>query len=426
MSDEKRTPASAETEPRRGDETPTEPMHGGHAEADSESPTEDRSEGMTARERAVVKGLEKLAREQGASSFTAGPVEFTFVRALEERSNGVEVFLFRRHLKHGLSGYVVVKRLQNPRTLERRHRMAEEVQLAFRLHHPAIAQVHHFRIIEKLPHAILEYVNGPTLDSLVCAAALRGAPLPVPFVLHVACEVADALHYAHTLTDSDNGGKPLGIIHRDVNPRNIRVDWKTGAVKLTDFGAAYSKRVGREETPERLRKGDLMYASPEYLRGTAMDARSDVFSLGLVLLEALTNRHFFASLPGPIEGAPLDVEAEQEPDIPLRELLAVVERYTSEDVERATATLPERLRAVVRRALRRDPAERYASAEEMRREMRASFVGLAPEYGRKDAQADAAQVISDASAKRAIGGPTEEGIFPEGFDAHELLSDMDA
>jgi serine/threonine-protein kinase len=425
MSDEKRNPARAETEPYPGDETPTEPMHGGHSEADSKSPTQEESEGMTARERAVARGLEKLAREHAATSFTAGPVEFTFVRTLEERSNGAEVLLFRRHFKHGLSGHVVVKRLQNPRTLERRHRMAEEVQLAFRLNHPAIAQVHHFRIIERLPHAILEYVNGPTLDSLICAAALRGAPLPLPLVLHVACEVADALHYAHTLTDSDNGGKPLGIIHRDVSLRNIRVDLKTGAVKLTDFGAAYSKRVGREETPERLRKGDLMYASPEYLRSTAMDARSDVFSLGLVLLEALTNRHFFACMAGPVEGAAPDVEAEQEPDIPLRELLAVVERYTPEDVERAAASLPDGLRAVVRRALKREPSERYASAEEMRREMRAYLVGLAPEYGRKDAQADAVQVISEASAKRGIGGPTEGGIFPEGFEAHELLSDGD-
>lgn len=421
MTDEKRPPAGPEDENPAGapsqDEIPTEPMH---AEP-CPPPASPVPETMMERVKAVAEGLEKLSRQLLASSFHAGRVEFTFVRALEERSHGEQVLLFRRHFRHGLSGFVIVKRLQNPKTFELRQRLMEEVQLAFRLNHPAIAQVHHFKVIEKVPHAIMEYVDGPTLNALVTAAVMRGKPLPMPFVLYVACEIADALHYAHTLRDTDNGGKPLGIVHRDVSPRNIRVDWKTGAVKLTDFGAAFSKRIGREETPALLRKGDLMYASPEYLQFREPDARSDLFSLGLVLLEALTNRQFFAFMSAEVpEGATADMEPEQTPDIPLVELLALVSSYTPEDVERAVAQLPEGLRAIIHRALKREPAERYATAEELRQEMRAQLVALVPEYGRKEALADVAQVISEASAARSLGEPTERGIYPEGFDEHEF------
>jgi serine/threonine-protein kinase len=377
----------------------------------------------------LVTGLEQLSRELSRTGFSAGPVKFRFVRSLEERDNGEQVLLFERRLRHGLPGLVVVKRLQNPESFSMRQRLKEEVLLAFRLHHPAIAQVHHFRVIDRAPHAIMEYVEGPSLDALITVAVMRGAPLPPAFAVYVAAEIADALHHAHTLTDQNEEGKPLGIIHRDVSPRNIRVERKTGQVKLTDFGAAYSKRVGREETPERLLKGDLMYASPEYLLGAPMDARSDIFSLGLVLLEALTNRHLFGfwllqdSQHG--EEAIPDVRADEEPDLPLDQMLAVVKRCTPEDAARATAMLPQGLRTILCRALQREPGARYATAEELCRELRVQLHALLPGYGRREATEDMARVISDASAMRGLGEPIESGLYPAGLDEHELVPNTD-
>ncbi len=176
--------------------------------------------------------------------------------------------------------------------------------------------------------------------------------------------MADALDYAHTRTEMEEGGPPLGIIHRDVSPRNIRVGRKSGEVKLTDFGAAYSKRVGREETPDLLKKGDLLYASPEYLRCGPMDARSDLFSLGLVLLEALTGRHLFDGWEGeaPAPVAEVRVVAEEAPPLPLARMLALVERYGPEDVERAAAGLPEGLKALLHKVLQRNPAPSLSAA----------------------------------------------------------------
>ncbi|MFP2926120.1 serine/threonine protein kinase [Pyxidicoccus sp. 3LG] len=377
------------------------------------------------RKSALARGLEQLTRELSRMGFSTGPVEFRFVRPIEERGNGEQVLLFERRLRHGLPGLVVVKRLQNPESFPMRQRLKEEVLLAFRLRHPAIAQVHHFRVIDRAPHAIHEYVDGPSLDSLITVAAMRDKPVPPALAVYVAAEVADALHHAHTLSAED--GRPLGIIHRDVSPRNIRVERETGQVKLTDFGAAYSKRVGREETPEKLLKGDLLYASPEYLLGAPMDARSDIFSLGLVLLEALTNRHLFGfwllqnSEPG--EEVTSAVRADEEPDLPLQQMLALVKRYGPEDVERATAVLPEGLRSILRRALQREPAERYATAEELCRELRACLHALLPGYGRREAAEDMAHVIADASAMRELGEPMEGGLYPAGLDEHELMPD---
>ncbi|WP_164011146.1 serine/threonine-protein kinase [Pyxidicoccus trucidator] len=381
------------------------------------------------RKSALARGLEQLGRELTRTGFSAGPVEFRLVRPLEERDNGEQVLLFERRLRHGLPGLVVVKRLQTPASFRRRERLKEQVTLAFRLRHPAIAQVHHFRVIDGAPHAILEYVEGPSLDALITVAAMRERPLPPALAVYAAAEVADALHHAHTLTDPDDGGRPLGVIHRDVSPRNIRVERGTGQVKLTDFGAAFSKRVGREETPERLLKGDLMYASPEYLRGARVDARSDIFSLGMVLLEALTNRHLLGSWlldeDPPREVAVTDMTADEEPDLPLGQVLALMKRLSHVDVERATARLPEGLRDILRRALQKEPSGRYATAEELCRELRAWLQALLPGYGRREAAEDMAHVIADASAMRELGEPLEGGLYPAGLDEHELMPDVE-
>lgn len=395
-------------------------------EALPELPTEKRTEPF----RDVLTRLEKdlgtvvrMLKEMPYDSFSAGRVSFEVIRILEERSNGEVVLLAERRLRHGLAGYVVVKRLHNPARFELRQRLIEEVQLTFRLHHPIIAQVHHLRVLEKVPYVIMEYVEGPRLDSLISAATLLGRSLPTPFVLYVASEVADALHYAHTLTEEEEGGRPLGIIHRDVSPRNIRVDRKTGAVKLTDFGAAFSKRVGREETPGQLLKGDLLYSSPEYLLGNEMDARSDIFSMGLVLLEALTNRHLFnVEDSQPVaENAAMNAMADEAPSLPLARMMTLAEEYSAQDVERVLVDLPEGLKAILRRALARAPAERYATAEEMRRELHAQLVTLAPGYGRKEAAEEAARLLSDASGMRDVAEPVESGLYPECLDAHELV-----
>jgi serine/threonine-protein kinase len=302
----------------------------------------------------------------------------------------------------------------------------EEVQLAIRLHHPAIAQAHQLTIQNGMPHLIMEHVDGPSLDNLVNLAAMRGRPLSEEFALFIGSEVADALHHAHSL--KDDAGRPLRVIHRDVSPRNIRVDAKTGAVKLTDFGAAYSLLIGREESPASLLKGDVAYASPEYLHRGALDARSDLFSLGLVLVELLTSRHLFdvdaARRMAPPEGLS-DVRPEEEPTLPLTQMQALIARYSPADVEHAVARLSEPVKAIIHKALKRQPAERHASAAEMRDALRAVLATKRQPYGRKEAAEEIERLPSEASGMRdKVELP--EGTFPAGLDTHELTPGPDS
>ncbi|MFP2932582.1 serine/threonine-protein kinase, partial [Pyxidicoccus sp. 3LG] len=292
---------------------------------------------------------EDCSAERRHPLFQVEQTRYDFLRTLERRQNGDVLLLAERHERQGLTGRVAIKCVRSPASKARRHRLYEEVQLACLLDHPAIAQVHHFKVHEGMPYVIMAHVDGPSLETVLGLMAMRQRPVSTAFALHVAVEVADALHHAHTLRDGE--GRPLGLVHRDVSPRNVRVA-RTGEVKLTDFGVAWSHLVGREETAESLRKGDVAYASPEYLRGEALTFASDLFSLGLVLVELATGRHLFAEAVETVEASPATVrkvKVEEPPSLPLTHMLALMERFGPADVEAAVTPLPPELGAVLQR-----------------------------------------------------------------------------
>ena len=332
--------------------------------------------------------------------FLLDGIRYEALQVLEERLGGEEVLLARRLLQNLPAGQVVVRRLRSPAPFERRQRLSDEVRLAFLLHHPAIAQVHHCTVHRGSPHVIMEHVEGPTLETVVTWMAMRDRPVSPAFALYVGVEIADALHYAHGLKDSQ--GAPLGIIHRDVSPRNIALDG-SGAVKLMHFGAAYSLMIGREASPELLLKGDVAYSSPEYFWGEPLSPAADVFSLGQVLLELLTGRHLFhlaeeaqamPLAPAPRPRAP---RPEQLPSLPFEMMGVLFESFGPEDVERVVADLPAPLKALLHKALRKVPGERYASAAELRDALRAELARLPAPYGRKEAMEELGQLLAEVS-----------------------------
>jgi len=148
-----------------------------------------------------------------------------------------------------------------------------------------------------------------------------------------------ALEYAHAAKDDD--GRPLDLVHRDVSPGNVLVD-RTGAVKLTDFGIARAAEIERRTDAGQL-KGKLGYMSPEQVVGRELDARSDLFTLGIVLAEMLILRPLFSG------GKELDV------------LLRIRDADLGA-IDRAGARVPDDVRAIVFRALARDPALRFPTA----------------------------------------------------------------
>lgn len=354
--------------------------------------------------------------------FMVEETQFELVRTVERRGNGERVLLAQRRFDGELGGPVFIRRLSEPAPFERRRRLVEEAQLSFRLSHPNIARLYHLKVHRGAPHLILEYVDGPTLDTVVSLAVMRGRPMSLAFGCFVVARLAEALHHVHTARDEE--GQPLGIIHRDVSPRNVRVG-RAGEVKLMHLGAAHSRLLGREVSPAPLRVGDLAYASPEYLFQEPLDARSDLFSLGLVLLELLTGRHPYdvdevgGAPQGPLPAQVGLLMTEELPSVPLAQMVAGVGRLGPEDVARQVEGLPPALGAVLHRLLRRGASERYATALQLRDALRDFLCTLPAPYGPPEVAAEVEQVASEATRLRAQVELVEGGLFPEGLEVEE-------
>jgi len=168
---------------------------------------------------------------------------------------------------------------------------AREAALGALLSHHAITQLLDHGVIGGRHYTAFEYVKGCNLKSLLDAHRISLSPVPLGNVTHILTHVAMALDHAHRARAPD--GSALQLVHRDVSPQNVLLS-VDGEVKLTDFGMARGTAMrGVYQTQETMLKGKLAYLSPEQASGVQVDARSDVFALGVVLYELLTLQHPF-------------------------------------------------------------------------------------------------------------------------------------
>lgn len=252
-----------------------------------------------------------------------------------------EVYLARRAGPHGFQKVVAVKRIL-PQLAQDHDFVAmfvDEARVCARLAHPNIVQVFDFGEHDGELYMAMEYVDGTTAARLVRAAAARGEEVPLDAALYIALGVLRALDYAHNARDDE--GKSLALVHRDVSPGNVLID-RSGAVKLTDFGIARAAEIERRTDAGQL-KGKLGYMSPEQVVGRELDARSDLFTVGIALAELVMLRPLFS---GPSE-------------------IDVLMRIRDADlavIDRAGSRVPDDLRTVLFRALARDRALRFPTA----------------------------------------------------------------
>ena len=166
----------------------------------------------------------------------------------------------------------------------------EEARLASRLGHANVVQVFEFDAVDGRYYIAMELVRGRHLGRVADRARELGTRFGVPRIAQVGIEVARGLAHAHRLSEA---GRPLGVVHRDVSPHNVLVSFE-GEVKLTDFGIARAMDRAGLSSPGTI-KGKAAYMAPEQARGdAAVDARADVFSLGVILWELCTGRRLFA------------------------------------------------------------------------------------------------------------------------------------
>jgi serine/threonine protein kinase len=313
---------------------------------------------------------------------------------------------------------------RDPEALARmRARLSEEARLATYLQHPRIGRVFGRYEAEGVLYVVSERVEGTSINTLISYSQMRKAFLSPAFCLYVGAEVASALHYAHTC--KDESGAPLGIVHRDVNPARIFLG-PEGEVVLTDFARARSLLPGRVATTLPRPHGDVFYCSPEALLGLETEPRSDLFSLGLVLLELATWRHLYnmAHLqPGDLEKA-LTPEAKRqvldaaitavEADLPdhAEDCILRAATFTPQDVEEITQPLAHPLRSIIRRLLQRKPEDRHASAAALEAELREGLAALGVPYGATEALEEVLSALTGASMNRWVLAPTSDDQLP--------------
>ncbi|MCU0681658.1 MAG: protein kinase [Polyangiaceae bacterium] len=221
----------------------------------------------------------------------------------------------------------------------------DEARLAARLRHSNVVQAFEIGQEGDQYYLVLEYLDGQSLHRIL-GRSWRQKPMPLPLHLRALGEVLDGLQYAHGLCDYD--GTPLGIVHRDVSPHNVFLTYD-GQVKLVDFGIAKAS-TATVETRTGVVKGKLTYMAPEQACGLPVDQRADIFSVGVMLWEAIANRRLWDNVP------------EHQ----------VLFQLTSGQLplwHEGIAKADEPLRRICARALSLEPGDRYPSAEAMRQDL---------------------------------------------------------
>lgn len=244
----------------------------------------------------------------------------------------------------GFSRMVALKRIREQLTssTEFVRMFIEEARVCSELDHGNIVQVHDFGVDPRGYYLVMEWVDGVHLAQYMDVLSARAQPLPWRHAAAIGAAVLAGLSAAHRHVDGE--GRAAPIIHRDVTPQNILLS-VSGVAKLSDFGLARAMDRVSTTAPDVI-KGKLSYLAPELVRGEQASEQSDLYSLGIVLWEALAGERLFWA-----DSASERIRKVREAQIP--------------PLEGRRSSLPAELVAIVARALAREPRERFGSAQEM-------------------------------------------------------------
>ena len=279
--------------------------------------------------------------------------EYTVLRKLAE-GGMAEIYLATRGGASGFSKNCVIKRVKDQHRQDDKFRAMFELEakLAANLEHSNIVQIFDFQSTEDGElYLAMQYVDGCSLEQL--RHRMPGGIVPAYLAARIARQVASALGYAYDCPGPD--GSPLRLVHRDISPHNVLLS-RQGEVKLTDFGIA--KPVSKDTTGGF--KGKIAYMSPEQARGSAVDGRTDIFALGVVLFELCTGSRPY--------DAPTD----------LAFILEMASGSTPAPRASEMGTpVPEPLADILDKAVQRRPENRFQTAEELGRALD-DFLRTAP------------------------------------------------
>jgi serine/threonine-protein kinase len=299
-------------------------------------------------------------------------------RLIAELGQGgmAEVFLAVVRGPAGFNKLVVIKQIRpqladDPEFLGM---FLDEARLAARLSHPNVVQTNEVGQEGNRYFIAMEYLDGQPLNRLAYRLQ-KGDGFSLSMHVKVLIDTLGGLHHAHELVDYD--GSPLGVVHRDVTPHNVFVTYE-GHVKVVDFGIAKALNSSIE-TRTGVLKGKISYMAPEQARGHRVDRRADIFAVGVMLWEAAVGRRLWKGVP----------------DVAILQLLGAGEIPAPRSIR---PEVPEKLEAIILKALSQRPDDRYATAAELQ----TALEGYLDESGERVHSRDVGKLISRAfEAERA-------------------------
>jgi serine/threonine protein kinase len=240
----------------------------------------------------------------------------------------------------------------------------DEAKLAVKLVHGNIAQTYDLGKVGDDYYMVMEFVDGATLSHIHKRCLSQGTLIPLPIIGYFISEIAQGLDYMHRRTDED--GRPLHIVHRDISPQNIMVSY-SGTVKIIDFGIAKAAfKAGPTESG--ILKGKFAYMSPEQAFGDSIDHRSDIYSLGIILHEVLTGKRLFKAADS-------------------RQTIRNVRNALVNPPSMIRAEIPDDMDRIAMKALAKDRRRRYPYASELRDDLVKFLHKNFPEFKPSDAAA---------------------------------------
>ncbi|HWN67067.1 MAG TPA: protein kinase [Haliangium sp.] len=296
------------------------------------------------------------------------------------RGGMAEVFLGMQEGIGGFEKLVVIKRIfqhycEDERFLQM---FMDEARLAASIRHPNVVEILDIDRDATGFFIVMEYLSGETLGYVIPTLQSEDRLPPPHLVCRIGASIAAGLHQAHTAHDAT--GAPQPVVHRDVTPSNVIVCYN-GVVKLLDFGVAKAIMSGEGETRVRGVKGKLSYLAPEQIANAPVDARTDIFQLGIVIHEMLTGRGLFHA-----SNAHQRVLAVMEREIPRPSLIH--------------PDVPPILDDIVLAALERDPEKRVQSADELRARLEQAILAIGAPASDRDVGAWMRETFSDAYSRR--------------------------
>lgn len=325
-----------------------------------------------------------------------------------------ELFLAKEEGIAGFERLVVIKRVF-PHLSEQKEfidMFLDEARLAALLTHPNIVHIYELGEEEGNYYIVMEYIKGVDLYNLI--KRMKGKLLSLGDAIFIVTEILNGLHYAHELKGVD--GKPLNIVHRDINPKNILIS-DSGVPKIVDFGIAKARTRVSYTRPGDI-KGTFAYMAPEQARGELIDRRVDIYAVGSLLYWLVTGERAY-----PQSGEELLKAVKSGDFIPPRKL---------------NPELPLEVERVIMKAMAKELSRRYLTASDMRRELIevARYLGVESDSEQlgKVVKAYFPELLSSSYLVEDQVGTIEDGfakpeeytdmVFAKERDNHPLISDL--